>query len=182
MENLFDLIERARVKALQEGIKANTIIIDENLVKVNSFGGIPTMICGLDVMISKGELPDNYLFSIMEKEKPEEPHTQKYNKLVRDKIPTIIELAGGKPKYRRLSPEEYRKALKTKLVEESNELLNATTKDEMIEELADIMEVIEWIGKSNAITQQDVLRRQCNKYTQKGGFVGRIFLESVEED
>ena len=179
MDNLFSLIEKAKAKAIQDGIKANTIIINENLVKVNAFGGIPTMICGLDVMVSKEELPDNYLFSVIEKPKDTE---QKYNKLVRDKIPTIIELTGGKPKCRRLSPEEYRKALKTKLVEESNELLNATTKDEMIEELADIMEVIEWIGKANAITEQDVLRRQYDKYIQKGGFVGRIFLESVEED
>ena len=52
MDNLFSLIEKAKAKAIQDGIKANTIVINENLVKVNAFGGIPTMICGLDVMVS----------------------------------------------------------------------------------------------------------------------------------
>ena len=105
-----------------------------------------------------------------------------YNKLVRDKIPVILELKGIKAKYHKLSIEEYREALKTKLVEEANELLKAPTKDEMIEELADIREVIGWICKCEDISEGDMLRRQHRKYIQKGGFLGRIFLESVEED
>ena len=105
MDNLFSLIEKAKAKAIQDGIKANTIVINENLVKVNAFGGIPTMICGLDVMVSKEELPDNYLFSVIEKPKDIE---QKYNKLVRDKIPLKIKLNGETPKYRTLSVEEFR--------------------------------------------------------------------------
>lgn len=104
-----------------------------------------------------------------------------YNKLVRDKIPTIIKLNGEKPKYHRLSPEEYKTALKTKLLEEVNELLKAGTKEEMIEELADILEVIWWIHKAEDISDLEVLRRQHNKYVQKGGFFDRFFLESVEE-
>lgn len=104
-----------------------------------------------------------------------------YNKLVRDKIPLAIELSGAKPQYRRLSTEDYKKALKTKLLEEVNELLETTTKDEMIEELADIMEVIWWVRTSEDISEYDVAKRQHGKYVQKGGFFDRIFLESVEE-
>lgn len=179
MDNLFSLIEKAKAKAIQDGIKANTIVINENLVKVNAFGGIPTMICGLDVMVSKEELPDNYLFSVIEKPKDTE---QKYNKLVRDKIPLKIKLNGETPKHRTLSVEEFREAIKAKLLEEVNELLKATTKDEMIEELADIMEVIEWVRKAEEITEYDVLKMQHNKYLKNGGFFERIFLESVEEN
>ena len=179
MDNLFSLIEKAKAKAIQDGIKANTIVINENLVKVNAFGGIPTMICGLDVMVSKEELPDNYLFSVIEKPKDTE---QKYNKLVRDKIPLKIKLNGETPKYHTLSVEEFREAIKAKLLEEVNELLKATTKDEMIEELADIMEVIEWVRKAEEITEYDVLKMQHNKYLKNGGFFERIFLESVEEN
>jgi predicted house-cleaning noncanonical NTP pyrophosphatase (MazG superfamily) len=179
MENLFSLIEKAKAKAIQEGIKANTVVINENLVKVDAFGGIPTMICGLDVGVSKEELPDNYLFSVIEN--PEDTD-QKYNKVVRDKIPEKIRLNGGKPKYRVLSVEEFRKAIKAKLLEEVNELLNATTRDDMVEELADIMEVLGWVCKAEEITEYEVITMQHNKYLQNGGFFGRIFLESVEEN
>lgn len=105
-----------------------------------------------------------------------------YNKLVRDKIPRKIKLNGGTPKYRILSVEEFREAIKAKLLEEVNELLKATTKDEMIEELADIMEVLEWVRKSEEITEYDVAKMQHNKYLKNGGFFERIFLESVEEN
>ena len=105
-----------------------------------------------------------------------------YNKLVRDKIPLKIELNGAKAKYHRLSPEEFREAIKTKLLEEVNELLSATTKDEMIEELADIEEVLEWIRTSEHIGEYEVDSRQHLKYIQNGGFYDRFFLESVEEN
>ena len=104
-----------------------------------------------------------------------------YNKLVRDKIPLIIANKGAKVKHRVLSPEEYKEALKTKLLEEVNELLKATDKAEMTEELADVMEVLEGIRKVEEISEYDVAKMQHTKYTQKGGFLGRIFLESVEE-
>ena len=105
-----------------------------------------------------------------------------YNKLVRDKIPTKIKLNGGNPKYHVLSVEEFREAIKAKLLEEVNELLKATTKDEMTEELADIMEVIECIRKTEEISEYDLAKTQHNKYIQNGGFFERIFLESVEEN
>lgn len=108
--------------------------------------------------------------------------TKVYNKLVRDKIPTIIELNGDKPNHRRLSPEEFKETLKTKLIEEANELLKATTKDEMIEELADILEVLEWILKAEEISEYDVTKTQHNKYIQKGGFFGRTFLISTTDE
>lgn len=105
-----------------------------------------------------------------------------YNKLVRDKIPTKIKLNGGNPKYRVLSVEEFREAIKAKLLEEVNELLKATTKDEMTEELADVLEVIEWVRRAEEISEYDLAKTQHNKYIQNGGFFERIFLESVEEN
>lgn len=69
----------------------------------------------------------NNLFSLIEK--PED-NTQRYNKLVRDKIPLKIKLNGETPKYCTLSVEEFREAIKAKLLEEVNELLKAATKHE----------------------------------------------------
>ena len=63
---------------------------------------------------------------------------QQYNKLVRDKIPKIIEDSGKSATIRILSDSEYVNALETKLDEEVGEY----HRDKSVEELADILEVI----------------------------------------
>lgn len=72
-ESLADILAEAYKKALKEGIKANTVIIDEHLAKVNAFDfvfgravmSLPPMICGLEVQVSD-ELPDGYDFAVLE--------------------------------------------------------------------------------------------------------------------
>ena len=59
-------------------------------------------------------------------------------KLVRDKIPALIEKSGERPNIRILDAEEYRYHLEKKLDEEVAEY----HKDKNIEELADILEVV----------------------------------------
>lgn len=105
----------------------------------------------------------------------------KYNKLVRDNIPQIIEESGKKANYRVLSVEEFKKALKEKLVEEANELLRAETKEEMVAELGDVFEVIVALIHEYQIPDLLISHTQHTKLNQKGGFDKRYFLESVEE-
>ena len=62
----------------------------------------------------------------------------KYNKLVRDRIPEIIEESGKICKKETLNDEEYLRMIDAKLDEELAEY----HKDQNIEELADLMEVI----------------------------------------
>ena len=64
-------------------------------------------------------------------------HTQ-YNKLVRDRIPEIIESSGKTCTVEILSDEDYLRMIDAKLDEELAEY----HKDQNIEELADLMEVI----------------------------------------
>lgn len=72
--SLVDLMQEARNKALQEGIKANTVVLDANFAKINGFElpffystlTLPPMICGLECRITKGELPEGYSFSVLE--------------------------------------------------------------------------------------------------------------------
>ena len=101
-----------------------------------------------------------------------------YNKLVRDNIPVIIKSNGGKPKYRYLeNDEEFKKALKVKLVEEIDELLNAKTEVDAIEELGDIWTVLLWLD----IMYEDAISMALDeKINNNGNFSDRIFLESVE--
>ena len=71
----------------------------------------------------------------------------RYDKLVRDDIPDIIESTGKKCKYHTADPEEYYEKLKEKLLEEVQEFLLTPN----VEELADIEEVIYSISAFKAM-------------------------------
>ena len=75
-----------------------------------------------------------------------------YNKLVRDKIPAIIDAQGKKANIRILNDEEYRRALETKLDEEVSEY----HKDRNLEELADILEVVYALTESLGHSKEEL--------------------------
>ena len=77
--------------------------------------------------------------------------------------------------------ENLRKMLKTKLIEESRELSKVTTKEEMINELADISEVIETIYEVFNISEIDVDLAKHKKMQENGAFKSGTYLMSVEE-
>ncbi len=104
----------------------------------------------------------------------------KYNKLVRDKIPEIIESNGEEPITRILDDEEYRSELIKKLNEEYDEVVNASGED-IIEELADMLEVMESIAGLQNKTLDDIILVKEKKKNKRGGFSKKIFLEGVKK-
>ena len=100
-----------------------------------------------------------------------------YDKLVRDNIPTIIEKKGDTPVIRVLDENEYRRELMWKLQEECNEVMNATSREQLIEELGDVLEVLKAIAKLEDKTMADVVEKAQQKKLVKGGFEKRIYLE-----
>ncbi len=102
-----------------------------------------------------------------------------YNKLVRDNIPKIIEKDGLNPQIKILSDKEYEFELRKKLIEEANELFEANSIEEKIYELADIYEVIEYILKTNKISEKDILKMKLNKKNNNGSFKEKVFLKDV---
>lgn len=60
------------------------------------------------------------------------------NKLVRDRIPDIIEQSGNRYKAEVMSETDYRRALRQKGIEEAQEVA-AASPDELVEELADLL-------------------------------------------
>lgn len=98
-----------------------------------------------------------------------------FNKLVRDKIPSIIEKNGETPVYYRASKSEYYQRLKTKLQEEVDEFLQS---NDLIE-IADILEVIDSILLHKKVSQKEILQIKSDKKQSKGGFQDRIILERV---
>lgn len=99
-----------------------------------------------------------------------------FNKLVRDKIPELIESEGRKVEMEILSEDKFRSELNKKLQEEVQEYLE----DNNIEELADIVEVIYGILSSMKVSIEDFELVRKNKVLKKGGFEKRIYLKKSE--
>jgi predicted house-cleaning noncanonical NTP pyrophosphatase (MazG superfamily) len=104
-----------------------------------------------------------------------------YNKLVRDRIPEIIKNAGKTSNTRILNQKEYLIELKKKLIEESKEVANATSRKELINELADVKELYEAIVRAHDIDENEVHLRCIEKNEKNGSFNDRIFLIDVKE-
>lgn len=105
-----------------------------------------------------------------------------YNKLVRDNIPEIIARQGKKVTFRVLQDDEKEQALKDKLIEEVQELLKADTREKVIEEMADVQEVLIALRSRYKIKLVEVQTVGVNKHAERGGFENGYFLESVEDD
>ena len=101
-----------------------------------------------------------------------------YNKLVRDRIPEIIRASGKTCTTEILSDEEYLRMIDAKLDEELAEY----HKDQNIEELADLLEVIRAAAIARGYTLDDLERVRAEKATKRGGFAKRILLKEVVEE
>jgi len=100
-----------------------------------------------------------------------------YNKLVRDRIPEIIESSGKTCKTKVLDDAEYLRMLDAKLDEELAEF----HKDQNIEELADLLEVIyaTTIARGYSVEELEQVREQ--KAEKRGTFRRKILLLEVRE-
>lgn len=100
-----------------------------------------------------------------------------YNKLVRDRIPEIIENDGEIPFVRTLNDSEFKRELERKLLEEYNEVLSAGNREERLEELADMLEIITALSLMENSNLETVISIMEEKRKKKGGFSKNIFTE-----
>lgn len=84
-----------------------------------------------------------------------------HDKLVRDKIPLIIEAAGKMPVTEKIPSDEMKSALDQKLIEESREFLESHS----IEELADVLEVLHGIAFHMGTSWEDTQRKLIQPLT-----------------
>lgn len=101
-----------------------------------------------------------------------------YEKLVRDKIPEIIEMSGKQCEIEILSDEKYLEMIDKKLDEELAEY----HKDRNIEELADLLEVIYAATKARGYSIEDLAIVRAEKAEKRGGFDKKILLIKVIEE
>jgi predicted house-cleaning noncanonical NTP pyrophosphatase (MazG superfamily) len=93
-----------------------------------------------------------------------------FRKLVRDKIPESIMNKGEQVTQIALHGENLLVALKAKLVEEAMEVADSTSTTEIVEELADVQEVIHAISKHLKITKANVESIRKEKREKRGAF------------
>ena len=99
-----------------------------------------------------------------------------YNKLVRDKIPEIIEKNGEIAVIRTLNIKEYKTALLEKLVEEAKELLGSNGS---LGERSDVGEVLSAIDKIFGWSDLEVQEARNLKNDKRGSFNKRLYLEKT---
>jgi predicted house-cleaning noncanonical NTP pyrophosphatase (MazG superfamily) len=104
-----------------------------------------------------------------------------YNKLVRDKIPQIIESKGKEFSTKIPSDEDYIKYLKEKAYEELDEYCAAETDGEAVEELADLLEVIRALAKQHGSTIEEIEAVRKDKAERRGGLKDKMFLIEVKD-
>lgn len=97
-------------------------------------------------------------------------------KLVRDKIPDIIRASGRTPRVTTLTSRDFRIALKDKLNEEIAELVAASNTDAVVEEAADVIEVLIALAGEWGVSFDNILKAAQRKRTERGGFGGRLWV------
>ncbi|MCH4009306.1 nucleoside triphosphate pyrophosphohydrolase [Companilactobacillus sp.] len=98
-------------------------------------------------------------------------------KLVRNKIPEIV---GDKAEFKTLSNEDYRVALRDKLVEEAKEVKQADGRANLVEELGDLEELIHAILEDASITYEEMDSIRHSKDMQRGNFSEKIVMISQD--
>ncbi|MBE0542398.1 MAG: nucleoside triphosphate pyrophosphohydrolase [Verrucomicrobia bacterium] len=110
----------------------------------------------------------------------DEPKRDKkqYFKLVRDRIPIVIQKAGGLARVRHVPRSEANAMLAQKLIEEAFEVRGAL-QEGLIEELADVLEVVDTLRSHAGIDKERLERLREEKRAKRGGFDQLIYLEET---
>ncbi|MEG2411517.1 MAG: nucleoside triphosphate pyrophosphohydrolase [Clostridium sp.] len=98
-----------------------------------------------------------------------------YDKLVRDKIPAIIEADGKQCDVVIAPKEEMGDLLEKKLMEEVGEYIA----DKNLEELADVMEVLFGLAKNLGYSEEELIEKRRVKFEERGGFMEGVVLKGV---
>jgi predicted house-cleaning noncanonical NTP pyrophosphatase (MazG superfamily) len=103
-------------------------------------------------------------------------------KLIRDKLPEIMRMEGLRVFERKLGIDEFVHSLKAKLTEEAAEVAGSNSRDELLAELADVMEVILTLAAVHGYTGADLEEARAAKREERGGFDDRVYNAAVEGD
>ena len=103
--------------------------------------------------------------------------SKQYHKLVRDRIPEMIEATGKTCRTEVLDNKTYLQLLDEKL----NEELAEYQESKSMEELADLLEVMEAVVAARGYTWEQLQAAKDEKKAARGGFAEKILLLEVSE-
>jgi len=99
-----------------------------------------------------------------------------HEKLVRDNVPAAIRSRGENVVAYSAGSGERESLLRAKLVEEALEVLGAIDSDEVLEELADLMEVVDGLRRALGIEEAEIEAAMERKRRRRGGFDESVVL------
>jgi predicted house-cleaning noncanonical NTP pyrophosphatase (MazG superfamily) len=102
-------------------------------------------------------------------------------KLVRDRIPELLEAEGKRPEVRTLDESEFLVALRQRVRDEAEELLGVWSEDALLQSLAEIVETVQAIATASGLSMTEVERMRQHRQWKRGGFEKRIQLIAVTE-
>ncbi len=107
-----------------------------------------------------------------------------YNKLVRDGVPNIIKKSGRVFSIvQGHDDNDLLDYIKNKIIEESKEVRHANSKEEVVEELADLFEILEKLMVHMNISKKEIETKQSRKRIERGSFDNDVVLDwIIEED
>jgi predicted house-cleaning noncanonical NTP pyrophosphatase (MazG superfamily) len=107
---------------------------------------------------------------------------KEYKKLIRDRIPEIMEEKGVKYGVRVLGDEEYKKELLKKIIEEAQEVLEVNgDKKELTKEIGDVLEIVDYLVSVFELDRKDIEKVRKGRKKSRGGFDKKLFLEYTEK-
>lgn len=106
----------------------------------------------------------------------------KAEKLIRDKMPENLRIKGINAFIKDISDQEYLALLKEKVVEEAKEVYESKDRTELVEEMADVLEVISALAKAHAISAAELEEMRLQKHAKRGGFEGKAYCTVFEMD
>jgi predicted house-cleaning noncanonical NTP pyrophosphatase (MazG superfamily) len=97
--------------------------------------------------------------------------------LIRDSIPEIVRQKGIEPSTRMAeNDQEYLGFILKKVVEEAQELSEAKADSNIIEEIADVYEIIDALIELKQFSKSDVTKVQSEKREKRGAFNKRLIM------
>lgn len=101
---------------------------------------------------------------------------------MRGRIPDLIRESGRTPRVNTLSARDYRAALLEKLREEVMELAGEQTREGVLAEAADVLEVLAAIAVDHDATLDTIIDVARRKREERGGLATCLWLEDADLD
>ena len=103
-----------------------------------------------------------------------------FNKLIRSKIPARMIEEGVVINAQKLEIQEYIAQLKQKIIEEAIEVSETNSREDLIIELADVLEVIYAIAEATSISQVEIEQARIEKREINGHFKPEHYIHYIQ--